>query len=168
MTAVADTSSVRRGRHTALRQLLPHLWPAGDWDLRVRVALAVAFLVAAKVANVYVPIFFKGMVDALSVKAAAAIAFPVAMLLAYGGARVLSQTFAELRDGVFAKVAQRAIRRVALRTFMHLHRLSLRFHLERQTGGLSRVIERGANGIEYFLFFVLFNVVPTLLEIALV
>jgi ATP-binding cassette subfamily B protein len=90
------------------------------------------------------------------------------MLLAYGGARVLSQTFAELRDGVFAKVAQRAIRRVALRTFVHLHRLSLRFHLERQTGGLSRVIERGANGIEYFLFFVLFNVVPTLLEIALV
>jgi ATP-binding cassette subfamily B protein len=168
MTAVADTGSVRRSQRTALRQLLPHLWPAGDWDLRVRVALAMAFLVAAKVANVYVPIFFKGMVDALSVKAAAAIAFPVAMLLAYGGARVLSQTFAELRDGVFAKVAQRAIRRVALRTFVHLHRLSLRFHLERQTGGLSRVIERGANGIEYFLFFVLFNVVPTLLEIALV
>jgi ATP-binding cassette subfamily B protein len=167
MTAVADSGRVRVGQRTALRQLLPHLWPADDWDLRARVALAVVFLVAAKVANIYVPIFFKGMVDALSVKAEA-IAFPVAMLLAYGGARVLSQTFAELRDGVFAKVAQRAIRRVALRTFIHLHRLSLRFHLERQTGGLSRVIERGANGIEYFLFFVLFNVVPTLLEIALV
>jgi ATP-binding cassette subfamily B protein len=147
---------------------MPHLWPAGDWDLRVRVVLAISCLVAAKVANVYVPIFFKGMVDGLSIKAAGAIVFPVAMLLAYGGARVLSQSFAELRDGVFAKVAQRAIRRVALRTFIHLHRLSLRFHLERQTGGLSRVIERGTNGIEYFLFFVLFNVVPTLLEIALV
>ena len=168
MTAIAAGGAERQGQRTALRQLLPHLWPVGDWDLRVRVVLAVGCLVAAKVANVYVPIFFKGMVDALSPKVAGAIAFPVGMLLAYGGARVLSQSFAELRDGVFAKVAQRAIRRVALRTFIHLHRLSLRFHLERQTGGLSRVIERGANGIEYFLFFVLFNVVPTLLEITLV
>src|SRR5215468_6397859 len=168
MAQIALQNDRRTGQHTALRQLLPHLWPAGDWDLRTRVVLALSCLVAAKIANVYVPIFFKGMVDALSPKAAGAIAFPVAMLLAYGGARVLSQSFAELRDGVFAKVAQRAIRRVALRTFIHLHRLSLRFHLERQTGGLSRVIERGANGIEYFLFFVLFNVLPTLLEIALV
>src|SRR4029450_7363149 len=104
-------------------------------------------------------------VDPLPAKPGLALVLPVGMLLAYGGARVLSQTFAELRDGVFAKVAQRAIRRVALRTFIHLHRLSLRFHLERQTGGLSRVIERGTNGIEYFLFFVLFHVVPTLLEI---
>jgi ATP-binding cassette, subfamily B, heavy metal transporter len=168
MTTVADIAPAPAGQRTALRQLLPHLWPAGDWDLRVRVVLAISCLVAAKVANVYVPIFFKGMVDGLSIKAAGAIVFPIAMLLAYGGARVLSQSFAELRDGVFAKVAQRAIRRVALRTFIHLHRLSLRFHLERQTGGLSRVIERGTNGIEYFLFFVLFNVVPTLLEITLV
>src|SRR5215475_867701 len=168
MAQIALQNDRSTGQHTALRQLLPHLWPAGDWDLRARVVLAIGCLVSAKVANVYVPIFFKGMVDALSPKAAGAIAFPVAMLLAYGGARVLSQTFAELRDGVFAKVAQRAIRRVALRTFEHLHRLSLRFHLERQTGGLSRVIERGAAGIEYFLFFILFNVVPTLLEIALV
>ncbi|MGH8608318.1 MAG: ABCB family ABC transporter ATP-binding protein/permease [Gammaproteobacteria bacterium] len=163
-----ETTRDRSGQRVALRQLLPHLWPGGDWDLRVRVVLAIGCLVMAKVANVYVPIFFKGMVDALSPKTPGAIAFPVAMLLAYGAARVMSQTFAELRDGVFARVAQRAIRRVALRTFNHLHRLSLRFHLERQTGGLSRIIERGANGIEYFLFFVLFNVVPTLLEIALV
>src|SRR5262245_42694684 len=99
MTAVADSTPVRAGQRTALRQLLPHLWPKDDWDLRARVVLAVVFLVAAKVANIYVPIFFKGMVDALSVRAEA-IAFPVAMLLAYGGARVLSQTFAELRDGV--------------------------------------------------------------------
>ncbi len=130
--------------------------------------LAVAFLVGAKIANVYVPIFFKGMVDGLSAKPDAALVVPIGLLLAYGIARVLSQTFAELRDAVFAKVAQRAIRRVALATFNHLHRLSLRFHLERQTGGLSRIIERGTSGIEYFLFFVLFNVAPTLLEIALV
>src|SRR5215475_5471886 len=168
MAQIALQNDRSTGQHTALRQLLPHLWPAGDWDLRARVVLAIGCLVSAKVANVYVPVFFNGMVDALSPKGGGMIVFPVAMLLAYGGARVLSQTFAELRDGVFAKVAQRAIRRVALRTFQHLHRLSLRFHLERQTGGLSRVIERGANGIEYFLFFILFNVVPTLLEIALV
>ncbi|MGH8655561.1 MAG: ABCB family ABC transporter ATP-binding protein/permease [Gammaproteobacteria bacterium] len=170
MTSIVanETTRDRSGQRVALRQLLPHLWPDGDWDLRVRVVLAIGCLVIAKVANVYVPIFFKGMVDALSPTTPGAIAFPVAMLLAYGAARVMSQTFAELRDGVFAKVAQRAIRRVALRIFNHLHRLSLRFHLERQTGGLSRIIERGANGIEYFLFFVLFNVVPTVLEIALV
>jgi ATP-binding cassette, subfamily B, heavy metal transporter len=169
MAAVSkDVSDDRAVQRVALRQLLPHLWPAGDWDLRARVVLALVFLVGAKVANVYVPIFFKGMVDALTARPGLALVLPVGMLLAYGLARVLSQTFAELRDGVFAKVAQRAIRRVALRTFEHLHRLSLRFHLERQTGGLSRVIERGAAGIEYFLFFVLFNVVPTLLEIALV
>jgi ABC-type transport system involved in Fe-S cluster assembly fused permease/ATPase subunit len=158
----------RTGQHAALRQLLPHLWPVADWDLRARVVLAVAFLVGAKIANVYVPIFFKGMVDGLSAKPDAALVVPIGLLLAYGIARVLSQTFAELRDGVFAKVAQRAIRRVALATFNHLHRLSLRFHLERQTGGLLRIIERGTSGIEYFLFFVLFNVAPTLLEIALV
>ncbi|HTO83584.1 MAG TPA: ABC transporter ATP-binding protein/permease, partial [Methylomirabilota bacterium] len=169
MTAAADRVPPRRpGRQTALRQLLPHLWPAGDLDLRARVVLAIGFLVAAKVANVYLPILFKHMVDALSPKGGPVLALPVGMLLAYGIARILAPAFAELRDGVFAKVAQRAIRRVALRTFQHLHRLSLRFHLERQTGGLSRVIERGATGIEYFLFFILFNVVPTLLEIALV
>ncbi len=169
MTTAADAAPPRRpGRPTALRQLLPHLWPAGDLELRARVLLAIGFLVAAKIANVYLPIMFKHMVDALSPKGGAVLALPVGMPLAYGLARILAPGFAELRDGVFAKVAQRAIRRVALRTFQHLHRLSLRFHLERQTGGLSRVIERGANGIEYFLFFILFNVVPTLLEIALV
>jgi ATP-binding cassette subfamily B protein len=171
MASAADNQGKmqeRAARRVALQQLLPHLWPEGEWDLRGRVILALAFLVGAKIANVYVPIFFKGMVDALTAKPGLALVFPVGLLLAYGLARVLSQTFAELRDGVFAKVAQRAIRRVALRTFEHLHRLSLRFHLERQTGGLSRVIERGSAGIEYFLFFVLFNVVPTLLEIALV
>jgi ATP-binding cassette, subfamily B, heavy metal transporter len=154
----------------ALRTLLPHLWPANAWDLRARVLIAIAFLIGAKIANVYVPIFFKDMVDRLTPSASVtlALALPVGLLVAYGLARVMSQSFSELRDGVFAKVAQRAIRRIALETFKHLHRLSLRFHLERQTGGLSRAIERGANGIEFLLYFVIFNVIPTLLEIALV
>ncbi|MGH6932813.1 MAG: ABCB family ABC transporter ATP-binding protein/permease [Dongiaceae bacterium] len=156
------------GSRTVFRELSPYLWPAGEWELRARVAIAVALLIGAKLANIYIPIFFKGMVDGLTAKPGIAVAVPVGILLAYGLARVLSQTFAELRDGVFAKVAQRAIRRVALRTFQHLHHLSLRFHLERQTGGLSRIIARGANGIEFFLFFVLFNVLPTLFEILLV
>jgi ATP-binding cassette, subfamily B, heavy metal transporter len=159
-------------RRAALRHLLPYLWPAGAWDLRVRVVLALVCLAVAKFANVIIPLIFKSMVDALTLKpgavAATALAVPVALLLAYGVARISTQAFAELRDGIFVKVAQRAIRRVALQTFEHLHSLSLRFHLERQTGGLSRIVERGAKGIEFFLFFVLFNVLPTLVEIALV
>ena len=98
----------------------------------------------------------------------ASIAVPVALILAYGAARVLSQGFTELRNAVFAKVSQRAVRRIALSTFRHLHALSLRFHLERQTGGLTRDIERGTAGIEFLLSFTLFNVVPTLVEIVLV
>ena len=93
---------------------------------------------------------------------------PVALILAYGVARVLAQAFGELRDAIFAPVAQRAIRNLALEVFGHLHALSLRFHLERQTGGLTRVIERGTQGIEFLIRFTLFNILPTLLEIALV
>ena len=159
----------------ALRTLLPHLWPRGQWDLRGRVVLSVLCLIVAKVANVYVPILFKHMVDALGPKLGAAGAtgatvagVSIGLLLAYGLARVISQAFAEFRDGIFAKVAQRSIRAVALSTFRHLHALSLKFHLERQTGGLNRAIERGAKGIEFLLFFILFNVLPTLLEIGMV
>jgi len=168
MTSYTAGFAARGGQWAALRALLPNLWPPGEIELRARVVIAVALLVAAKAANVYVPILFKGMVDALSPVAGIALVVPVGLLLAYGLARVLALAFAELRDGVFAKVAQRAIRRVALATFSHLHRLSLRFHLDRQTGGLSRAIERGAEGIEFLLFFTLFNVVPTLFEILLV
>jgi ATP-binding cassette subfamily B protein len=166
----AAAAPPKMGQWYAFKALLPHLWPAGRWDLRTRVLLAIACLVIAKIANIYVPILFKRMVDDLTLKpgAAAMLIVPVGLLLAYGIARVLSQTFAELRDGIFAKVAQRAIREVALDTFRHLHALSLKFHLDRQTGGLSRAIERGAKGIEFLLFFILFNVLPTLLEIGLV
>ncbi|MFQ6017137.1 MAG: ABCB family ABC transporter ATP-binding protein/permease [Kiloniellaceae bacterium] len=151
-----------------LRHLLPYLWPRGRADLRLRVLLAVVMLVAAKAASVYVPIILRDAVDSLGPQPDGRIVVPLALLLAYGLARVLALGFAELRDALFARVAQHAMRRVALRTFRHLHGLSLRFHLDRQTGGLSRAIDRGTKGVEFLLFFVLFNVVPTLLEIALV
>ena len=157
----------RRDWHT-IRTLLPFLWPAGEIGLRVRVVVALACLVAAKAINVMVPLLYKRAVDALSIHDGSLIAVPVAVLLAYGLARVLNSTFSELRDIAFARVGQRAIRRVGLRVFLHLHRLALRFHLDRQTGGVSRAIERGTKGIEFLLNFMLFNILPTLLEIGLV
>ena len=145
-----------------IRRLLPYLW-----EFRGRVVLAIAFLVAAKLANIGVPILMKSIVDGLS-QPAAVLAVPVALLAAYGLLRLSSTIFNELRDVVFVKVAQRAMRRVALEVFHHLHALSLRFHLERQTGGLTRDIERGTRGISTLLSFMVFSVLPTLLEIALV
>ncbi|HSE76633.1 MAG TPA: ABC transporter ATP-binding protein/permease [Alphaproteobacteria bacterium] len=153
-----------------IRRLLPYLWLKGPLAIRARVVVAVAFLIAAKLATVYVPIFYKLAVDALSAPGAAGaiVAVPLGLLFAYGGARIMSQLLSELRQIVFARVAQNAMHVVALETFRHLHRLSLRFHLERQTGGLSRAIERGINGIDNLLHFLLFQIAPTLLEIALV
>ena len=151
----------------AVRQLAPYLWPR-DAGLRARVLISLALLLVAKGVNVYVPLLYKGAVDRLSPGHPAAIAVPVALIVGYGLARVGAQLFAELRDAVFAKVGQRAVRRVALATFRHLHALSLRFHLDRQTGGLSRAIERGIRGTEFLLSYMLFNVVPTLIEILLV
>ena len=151
-----------------LRTLLPYLWPEGEAALRLRVVAAMVLLTLAKITNVVVPIFYKHAVDALSTDTALILAVPVALLVAYGLARVLAQTFGELRDAVFAKVAQRAIRQAGLKAFQHLHRLSLRFHMDRKTGGVSRAIERGTKGIEFLLTFMLFNILPTLLEIALV
>jgi ATP-binding cassette subfamily B protein len=151
----------------SLKGLLPYLWPKDEPELKARVVGASAALVVAKVANVYVPVIFKHLIDGLGTGGTIA-ALPLGLLAAYGLARIASQAFAELRDGIFAKVAQRAIRTLALRTFRHLHALSLSFHLERQTGGLTRAIERGAKGIEFLLSFLLFNVIPTLVEIGLV
>jgi len=155
--------------------MLPYLWPSARGDIKTRVVLALCALAAAKGANVAVPLFYKDAVDALDsstsgqVEAAVGIvAIPIALLVGYGLMRLLAVIFQELREALFAKVAQHAIRTVALKTFRHLHALSLRFHLERQTGGLSRVIERGVKGIEFVLTFMLFNILPTLLEIALV
>ena len=168
MMPTPATGRRQNGQWAAFRTLLPLLWPKGQVDMRARVVAALVCLVFAKVANILVPILFKHLVNGLSPTLNLALALPLGLLLAYGLARVMAQIFGELRDGIFARVAQRAIRKVALDTFRHLHALSLRFHLDRQTGGLSRVIERGAKGIEFLLFFVLFNVLPTLIEIGLV
>ena len=145
-----------------VRRLLPYLW-----EYRGRVLLALLLLVSAKVANISVPIVMKRIVDGLS-QPAAIVAVPIALLVAYGVLRVSSTLFNELRDVVFVKVAQSAMRRIALEVFHHLHALSLRFHLERQTGGLTRDIERGTRGISTLLSFMVFSVLPTLLEITLV
>ena len=148
--------------------LARHLWPKGETTLRMRVVVALVLLVAAKLVNVYVPILYKQAVDALGSPAAQAVAVPIALIVAYGVARVLAQAFGEIRDAIFAPVSQRAIRNLALEVFGHLHALSLRFHLERQTGGLSRVIERGTQGMDFLIRFTTFNILPTLFEIILV
>ena len=163
--AVTDHFGPRNDLQT-VRILLPYLWPHGKPALRARVVTAVGLLVAAKATTVIVPFFYKFAVDALSTPAVVVV--PVALLVAYGLARVMAQAFGELRDAVFARVAQRAVREAGLKTFRHLHALSLRFHLDRKTGVVSRAIERGTKGIEFILNFTLFSVLPTLLEVALV
>lgn len=175
-----------------LISLLPYLWSRNRPGLRLRVVAALAALVLAKAASAVVPIFFGWTVDALDGKSGAAVAgkagngdgagdaigligtgeallaMPLYLLLGYGLMRLASVLFQELREALFARVAQHAIRQVALESFQHLHRLSLRYHLARRTGGLSRIIERGVKGIEFLLSFMLFNILPTLLEILLV
>ena len=166
-----ETSKSKPGAEMrAVRELMPYLWPRGDVELRVRVAIALVLLVAAKVATVAIPAVFGRAVDALEagVSAGGVASVPIALLVGYGLLRVGQQGFAELRDFVFAKVGQRAIRRIALKIFEHLHALALRFHMDRQTGGLSRAIERGIKGIDFLLRFMLFNILPTLVEIVLV
>jgi len=158
----SSPSTIARGDLSVVRRLFPYLW-----EFRGRVLLALAFLVAAKLANITVPIVMKKIVDGLTGDRAL-LAVPVSLLLAYALLRLSSTLFNELRDVVFVKVAQRAMRRVALEVFHHLHALSLRFHLERQTGGLTRDIERGTRGIYTLLSYTVFSVLPTLLEIALV
>ncbi len=151
-----------------LRHLLPYLWPQGRRDLKLRVVLALVFLVVAKAANVTVPLLLREAVERLGSPEFDIVVVPLALLTAYGLARLMALGFGELRDALFSKVAQHAIRQVALATFRRLHTLSLRFHLDRQTGALSRAIDRGVKGVEFLLFFVLFSVLPTLIEIALV
>jgi ATP-binding cassette subfamily B protein len=160
--AIPMNAPIPRGDFGVIRRLVPYLR-----EFRGRVLLALAFLVAAKLANIVVPLVMKGIVDNLS-GPAAIVAVPVTLLFAYGLLRLSSTLFNELRDIVFVKVAQRATRRIALEVFHHLHALSLRFHLERQTGGLTREIERGTRGISTLLSYTVFSVLPTFLEIALV
>ena len=149
-----------------LRRLLPYLW-----QYKWRVGLALAFMVGAKLANVGVPMLLKELVDAMAFKPGdvrAVLVVPVGLLLAYGGLRLATSAFTELRELVFAKATQGAARSIALQTFEHLHALSLRFHLARQTGGMTRDIERGVRGIESLISYSLYSIVPTLIEVGLV
>jgi ABC-type transport system involved in Fe-S cluster assembly fused permease/ATPase subunit len=149
-----------------LRRLIPYLW-----EYKWRVVAALVFMVGAKLANVGVPVLLKNLIDSMSIKPGetlAVLVVPVGLLAAYGLLRLSTSLFTELRELVFSKATQGAARRIALETFQHLHSLSLRFHLERQTGGMTRDIERGVRGIESLISFSLFSIVPTLIEVILV
>ncbi|MCU0939888.1 MAG: ABC transporter transmembrane domain-containing protein, partial [Burkholderiaceae bacterium] len=151
-------------------QTLGRLWPY-LWQYSGRVALALAFLLAAKAATVAVPVLLKHLVDALDLKAGdprAVLVVPIGLLLAYAGLRLATSLFTELRELVFAKVSFGASKQIALQVFGHLHALSLRFHLERQTGGLTRDIERGTRAVQSLVSYSLYTIVPTLVEVALV
>lgn len=161
-------NSPSAGHWPVIKRLSPYLWPKGRPDLRWRIALSLLLLVAAKVVTVYTPFFYKAAIDGLSNPAQQAVALPLLLLVAYGVARFGSVALAQIRDAIFAKASQHALRSVALETFWHLHALSLRFHLERQTGGLSRAIERGTRAIDFLLRFMTFNIVPTILELLFV
>jgi ATP-binding cassette, subfamily B, heavy metal transporter len=158
-----------------LLNLRPYIWPADRRDLRFRVVLALIALIAAKLATLAVPFTFKWATDALASPSATEgdwltwlVAAPLVMTLAYGGMRVLMALLTQVRDGIFAKVAMHAVRRLAIMTFEHMHLLSMRFHLERKTGGLTRVLERGRNGIETIVRMVVLQLSPTIIELALI
>jgi ATP-binding cassette, subfamily B, heavy metal transporter len=153
-----------------LKSLLPYLWPEGRRDLKIRVVVAMTLLVASKIVTVLTPYAFKYVTDALARDDVRTIAItvPLFLIAAYGFGRMMGVVLAQIRDAVFAKVTQRAVRELSIKTFRHLHALSLKFHLERRTGGLSRIISRGTSGIDTVLRFSLFNTFPTALEIALV
>ncbi|MBU3649931.1 MAG: metal ABC transporter permease, partial [Limnohabitans sp.] len=161
-----DGQAQTRSDRATLKRLLPYLW-----QYKWRVVAALTFMVAAKVANVGVPILLKYLVDAMTIppgSVQALLVVPVGLLLAYGLLRLSISAFTELRELVFAQATQGAARQIALETFMHLHALSLRFHLERQTGGMTRDIERGVRSIESLISYSLYSVVPTFIEVILV
>jgi ATP-binding cassette subfamily B protein len=173
-----DVSTDGGALFRTLVRLWPYIWPQERVDLQWRVVWATVLLFGAKLATVAVPFTFKWAVDALSGQGSAsvapdswlawALAAPIAMTLAYGGTRVVMALLTQMRDGMFAKVAMHAVRRLAILTFEHIHELSLRFHLERKTGGLTRVLERGRNAIETIVRMVILQLLPTIVEVALI
>jgi ATP-binding cassette subfamily B protein len=171
MRSLEASASKKKGPRNdlkTLKTLLPYLWPKNHFEMQVRVVAALLCLALAKGINVGVPILYKMAIDVIAGNSTAIMVVPLGILIAYGIARILSLAFGEFRDAIFAKVAQRAIREAGLKTFRHLHKLAMRFHLDRQTGGLSRAVERGTKGIDFLLNFMLFNILPTLLEVLLV
>jgi ABC-type transport system involved in Fe-S cluster assembly fused permease/ATPase subunit len=165
--SIAKPGGKPAGDLRALASLAPYLWPKNALELRIRVVLAMLALLLSNIATLFIPIVYGKAVDVLSGKTGALIAVPVGLIAAYGLARLLTQFFNEARNAIFQKVSQRAIRQVALGVFRHLHSLSLKFHLDRQTGGLSRAIQRGTTAIDSLLSFSLFNVFPTILMLIL-
>ena len=162
----AGAAPARRSDWATLQRLFPYLW-----RYKWRVLAALTFMVAAKLANVGVPLLLKQLVDSLTLapgSAQALLVVPVALLLAYGALRLMTSLCAEARELVFAKATEGASRSIALQVFGHLHSLSLRFHLERQTGGMTRDIERGTRGVHSLISYSLYSIVPTLIEVVLV
>jgi ATP-binding cassette subfamily B protein len=158
---------------STVRNLWDYMWPADRPDLRMRAVLAIGALLLAKVASTLVPFAYKGIIDALDTSGPEAavllgLSVPIILVIAYGVGQIIDTGFQQLRDILFASVGQNAVRQLAYRTFTHVHRLSLRFHLQRKTGGLSRVIERGTKGIETIVRFTMLNTAPTLVEFVIV
>ena len=161
---VPATNNAPRSDWATLKRLFPYLW-----EYKWRVALALAFMVGAKMSNVGVPILLKHLIDDMTITPARAlIVVPVALLLAYGALRLCTSLFTELRELIFSKGTEGAARSISLEVFRHLHALSLRFHLERQTGGMTRDIERGTRGVHSLISFSLYSIIPTLIEMAMV
>ena len=174
----SNVSASRGALLATIVHLWPYIWPSDRRDLKLRVLGAMVLLLVAKLATIATPFTFKWATDALTGHGTApvaatewivwALAAPVAMTVAYGGMRILTAALTQFRDGIFAKVAMHAVRRLAYRTFIHMHELSLRFHLERKTGGLTRVLERGRNAIETIVRMVILQLAPTIIELSLI
>ncbi len=159
----------RKSGWLTIRKVAPYLWPEDEPWVKRRVVFAMAMLVLAKLIAVYTPILYKGAVDALAGEGVPPLALgAVGLTVAYGVARMMTVGFQQLRDALFAPVGQRALRALALETFQHIHQLSMRYHVTRRTGGLSRIIERGVKGVEFLLRFLLFSIGPLILELLLV
>ncbi len=172
-TEISDRGSLLK----TLVHLWPYIWPGDRRDLKMRVLAATLVLFIAKLATLCVPFTYKWAVDGLNGQNTGPVetewwvwlvASPLVMTIAYGGMRIVMAVLTQFRDGIFAKVAMHAVRRLAYLTFVHMHELSLRFHLERKTGGLTRILERGRNGIETMVRMVILQLLPTLVEVALV
>ncbi|MEE9454973.1 MAG: ABC transporter ATP-binding protein/permease [Paracoccaceae bacterium] len=172
----AEKSNTKATQYSGLRtiqRVIPYLWPKDRPGIKLRVVLAMIALVLARVTSVFTPFFFKGAIDSMSPEILQDpkimfISGTIALVVAYGAIRLLSVGFNQLRDAFFARVGQRALRSLALETFRHIHALSLRYHITRKTGGLSRIIERGVKGVEFLLRFMLFSIVPLILELLMV
>jgi len=168
-TAVEEQAKERRSGLRTIRKVAPYLWTADPPWIRRRVVIAMAFLLLAKIVSVATPFFYKGAVDALAEEGVPMLALgAIGLTVVYGVARLMTVGFQQLRDATFTRVGQRALRLLALETFQHIHQLSMRYHITRKTGGLSRVIERGVKGVDFLLRFLLFSIGPLVFELFLV